>query len=66
MYMERRMGVQVQYAFARDPRILISTNAGGEALNHHFCDVGINYDIPWNLMRLEQRISRLEWKRIVL
>jgi superfamily II DNA or RNA helicase len=56
--MEERQ--QVQDAFARDARILISTDAGGEGLNLQFCHVVINYDIPWNPMRLEQRIGRVD------
>jgi len=51
---------QVQHAFAKDTRILISTDAGGEGLNLQFCHVIINYDIPWNPMRLEQRIGRVD------
>jgi hypothetical protein len=50
----------VQEAFSRDARILISTDAGGEGLNLQFCHVVINYDIPWNPMRLEQRIGRVD------
>lgn len=51
---------RVQEAFAREARILISTDAGGEGLNLQFCHVVINYDIPWNPMRLEQRIGRVD------
>jgi len=51
---------QAQEAFAGDTRILISTDAGGEGLNLQFCHVVINYDIPWNPMRLEQRIGRVD------
>jgi superfamily II DNA or RNA helicase len=51
---------RVQEAFAKDSRILISTDAGGEGLNLQFCHVVINYDIPWNPMRLEQRIGRVD------
>ncbi|ACZ19717.1 helicase domain protein [Thermanaerovibrio acidaminovorans DSM 6589] len=51
---------RVQDAFAKDVRILISTDAGGEGLNLQFCHVVINYDIPWNPMRLEQRIGRVD------
>lgn len=51
---------QVQDAFAKDARILISTDAGGEGLNLQFCHIVINYDIPWNPMRLEQRIGRVD------
>lgn len=58
MEMEERK--QVQEAFAQKARILISTDAGGEGLNLQFCHVVINYDIPWNPMRLEQRIGRVD------
>lgn len=58
MDMEERK--RVQEAFAKDVRILISTDAGGEGLNLQFCHVVINYDIPWNPMRLEQRIGRVD------
>jgi len=51
---------QVQKSFAEESRILISTDAGGEGLNLQFCHVIINYDIPWNPMRLEQRIGRVD------
>ena len=56
--MEQRKHVQQE--FAKDTRILISTDAGGEGLNLQFCHVIINYDIPWNPMRLEQRIGRVD------
>jgi superfamily II DNA or RNA helicase len=58
MDMEERK--RVQDAFAKEARILISTEAGGEGLNLQFCHVVINYDIPWNPMRLEQRIGRVD------
>lgn len=51
---------QVLEAFAGDVRILVSTDAGGEGLNLQFCHVVINFDIPWNPMRLEQRIGRVD------
>ena len=51
---------QVQKSFAEESRVLISTDAGGEGLNLQFCHVIINYDIPWNPMRLEQRIGRVD------
>lgn len=47
-------------AFANEIRVLISTDAGGEGLNLQFCHVVVNYDIPWNPMRLEQRIGRVD------
>jgi superfamily II DNA or RNA helicase len=51
---------RVQESFADKARILISTDAGGEGLNLQFCHIVINYDIPWNPMRLEQRIGRVD------
>jgi SNF2 family DNA or RNA helicase len=44
---------RVQETFAAAARILISTDAGGEGLNLQFCHVVVNYDMPWNPMRLE-------------
>ncbi len=58
MSMEERQ--QVQAAFAKTARVLISTDAGGEGLNLQFCHVVINFDIPWNPMRMEQRIGRVD------
>lgn len=52
--------IEAQEAFAGDARIMVSTEAGGEGLNLQFCHVVINYDIPWNPMRLEQRIGRVD------
>ena len=49
-----------QREFAGDARILISTDAGGEGLNLQFCHVIVNFDMPWNPMRLEQRIGRVD------
>jgi SNF2 family DNA or RNA helicase len=42
------------------PQVLISTEAGGEGRNFQFCHILINYDLPWNPMRIEQRIGRLD------
>lgn len=54
---ERR---RVQRQFAEKSRILVSTDAGGEGLNLQFAHVVINYDLPWNPMRIEQRIGRVD------
>lgn len=49
-------------AFEHDPnvRILLSSEVGSEGLDMQFCRVLINYDLPWNPMRVEQRIGRLD------
>ncbi len=41
-------------------QILISSESGGEGRNFQFCHVLVNYDLPWNPMRVEQRIGRLD------
>jgi len=51
---------RAQQAFSRDVRVLVSTDAGGEGLNLQFCHVIVNFDMPWNPMRLEQRIGRVD------
>ncbi len=45
--------------FRQENQILISTESGGEGRNLQFCKVLINYDLPWNPMRIEQRIGRI-------
>lgn len=47
--------------FENESRFLISTEAGGEGVNlQKACHVMVNYDFPWNPMRLQQRIGRLD------
>lgn len=46
--------------FAGTAQIMISTDAGGEGINLQFCHVMVNYDLPWNPAKLEQRIGRLD------
>jgi hypothetical protein len=40
--------------------VLLSSEVGCEGLDYEFCDRMVNYDIPWNPMRLEQRIGRID------
>ncbi len=40
-------------------QVLIATEAGGEGINLQFCHHMINFDLPWNPMRVEQRIGRV-------
>jgi len=42
------------------PQLLIATEAGGEGRNLQFAHTMVNYDLPWNPMRIEQRIGRLD------
>jgi superfamily II DNA or RNA helicase len=54
---ERR---QAQWDFAKpETQILIATDAAGEGINLQFCRLMINWDIPWNPNRLEQRMGRI-------
>lgn len=46
--------------FQQTTDILISTDAGGEGLNLQFSNCVINYDLPWNPMKIEQRIGRVD------
>ncbi len=45
--------------FRDDIQVLVATDSGSEGLNLQFCHVMINYDLPWNPMRVEQRIGRI-------
>ena len=42
------------------PQVLVSTEAGGEGRNFQFAHILVNYDLPWNPMRVEQRIGRVD------
>ena len=51
---------EMQTEFLRaDARILVATDAAGEGINLQFCWLLVNYDIPWNPARLEQRMGRV-------
>jgi len=45
--------------FRDDVQVLVATEAAGEGINLQFCWFMINYDIPWNPVRLEQRMGRI-------
>jgi superfamily II DNA or RNA helicase len=52
---------QARIRFEGESRFLVSTEAGGEGVNlQKACHVMVNYDLPWNPMRLQQRIGRLD------
>ncbi|GGI96036.1 putative ATP-dependent helicase YqhH [Alicyclobacillus cellulosilyticus] len=74
LYMLRRQGITavpfrggfgrgkkdwMQDLFARKVQVLVATESGGEGINLQFCHHMINFDLPWNPMRLEQRIGRI-------
>lgn len=46
--------------FRTSTSIFISTDAGGEGLNLQFANIIINYDLPWNPMKIEQRCGRID------
>ena len=67
-HQNRRIAIQ---EFEGEGQFLISTEAGGEGINlQRECHVMVNYDLPWNPMRLVQRIGRLyrygQKKRVVV
>lgn len=44
--------------FREKGRVMIATEAGAEGINLQFCSLVVNYDLPWNPQRVEQRIGR--------
>jgi hypothetical protein len=46
--------IYAERAFREKAQILVATEAAGEGINLQFCSFMINYDIPWNPVRLEQ------------
>ncbi len=55
---DERRTAQAEFA-KQDTQILIATDAAGEGINLQFCRLLINWDIPWNPNRLEQRMGRI-------
>lgn len=53
---ERRRQVEL---FRSECQVMLATDAGGESINLQFCNQMINYDIPWNPNKLEQRMGRI-------
>ncbi|MDW8002108.1 MAG: helicase-related protein [Deltaproteobacteria bacterium] len=51
--------IRAEYDFRERAQIMVSTEAGGEGINLQFCSLMVNYDIPWNPNRLEQRMGRI-------
>jgi SNF2 family DNA or RNA helicase len=46
-------------SFKQEKNILLTTEIGGEGRNLQFCHQMVNYDLPWNPMKIEQRIGRI-------
>lgn len=46
-------------SFEGSARVLLASEAGGEGRNLQFCRLMVNYDLPWNPMRIEQRVGRI-------
>ena len=51
--------IRAEDEFKNRTQILIATEAAGEGINLQFCHLMINYDLPWNPNRLEQRMGRI-------
>jgi len=52
------MRLALVYEFRTRSKVLVCTEAGAKGLNLQFCETVINYDLPWNPQRIEQRIGR--------
>jgi len=50
---------RAQEIFRTEAQICVATEAAGEGINLQFCHLMINYDLPWNPARLEQRMGRI-------
>ncbi len=58
MSLEKRIDAEREFFECR-PSVLVATEAAGEGINLQFCSLMVNYDIPWNPNRLEQRMGRI-------
>lgn len=61
---EDRVAIRNRFELPREDAraydILLFTEVGSEGLDYQFCNTMINYDLPWNPMRIEQRIGRID------
>jgi SNF2 family DNA or RNA helicase len=51
--------IEAEKVFQHRTQVMVATEAAGEGINLQFCHLAINYDIPWNPTRLEQRMGRI-------
>jgi superfamily II DNA or RNA helicase len=56
---EERMKIQGRFRTDADVRVLVATDAAGEGVNLQCANLMVNYDLPWNPNRLEQRFGRI-------
>lgn len=61
---EERLRIRKRFELDREEAealdMLLFTEVGSEGLDYQFCDTIVNYDLPWNPMRIEQRIGRID------
>ena len=61
---DKRLELRYRFELPKeDPEaidVMLFTEVGSEGLDYQFCDMMINYDLPWNPMRIEQRIGRID------
>ena len=55
-----RASILSDFETSDDFAVLLSTEVGSEGIDLQFCDAVVNYDLPWNPMRVEQRIGRID------
>ncbi len=64
---EERRGLRERFKLPKeDPNsidVMLFTEVGSEGLDYQFCDMMINYDLPWNPMAIEQRIGRIDRRK---
>jgi hypothetical protein len=58
MSLEKRIDAEREF-FEHKPSVMVATEAAGEGINLQFCSLMVNYDIPWNPNRFEQRMGRI-------
>ena len=51
--------IKAERIFKNETEVMVATEAAGEGINLQFCHLMINYDLPWNPNRLEQRMGRI-------
>ena len=57
---DRKNEVLEEFSLEGGPSVLLSSEVGSEGIDLQFCRFLVNYDLPWNPMRVEQRIGRLD------